>query len=118
MGQSLMTEVYSGGGADPLCTKLMSQVLDVVLEQLGLLRGNLKSSGTKGCQDLSEDPKMAPCIRGVNRGVIQVTQDFQGGKVAKGLHDEPGVSDRCIGQPKQHLDELILAERGGKGGIL
>ena len=51
----------------------MSQVLDVVLEQLGLLWGDLKPSGTKGGQDHPEDREMAPDICGVNSCVIQIT---------------------------------------------
>ena len=63
--------------ADTLSADLMSQVLDMILEQLGFLWGDLKSSRIEGCQYLPEDPQMAPRIRGVNGGVIQVAEDFR-----------------------------------------
>ena len=75
----------------------------MILEQLGLLRRDLKSSGTEGGQKLSEDPEMTPGICGVNSGVIQITQDFRGREMMKGLCDESGVCGGCIGQSKGHL---------------
>ena len=35
----------------------------------------------------------------------------------EGLGDKPGVCGGSIGQPKWHLDKLVLAERGGEGGL-
>ena len=40
------------GDADPLGADFMSEIFDVVSEQLGLPRGDLKTGSTESCQDL------------------------------------------------------------------
>ena len=37
--------------------------------------------------------------------------------MTEGLCNQPRIGSRSVGQPKRHLDELILAERGGEGGL-
>ena len=75
MGQSLMMEVLRGN-ADPLSADLVPQVLDAILEQLGFLRRDLKIGCSKGRQDLAKDPEVSPSVSGVDRGIIQVTEDL------------------------------------------
>ena len=89
---------------------LMSQIFDMILEQLGLLREYLESGRTESCQDFPEDPKVTPGISRVNGGVIQVAQHLRGGDVTESLRDKSGVGGRCIGQAKRHLDELALTK--------
>ena len=51
-----------GGSYDPLSPDLVAQVLDMVLEKLGLLGGVLEANSPEGGQDLEEDPEMTPGI--------------------------------------------------------
>ena len=56
----------------------MSQILNIVLEQLSFSWRDLKASGTEGGQDFAENSQMAPGVMGVDSGVVQVTEDLRG----------------------------------------
>ena len=43
--------------------------------------------------------------------VVQVAEDFGGGKVSQSPSDESGVSGRGVGQAERHLDKLVLSKR-------
>ena len=99
------------GNADPLSADLVSQVFDVILEQLSLFGGDLQPGSSECGQHFAEDPEMASGIGGMYGRIIQVAENFGRGKVAKGLGDQAGVGGRRVGQPEGHLDKLVLTKR-------
>ena len=98
------------GNTDSLGTDFVSQVFDVILEQLGLLGGDLKSRSSEGCQHLAEDPEVAPSIGGVHSHVVKVAEDLRRWKMSQSFNHQLGVGGGSIRQAEGHFDELILAK--------
>ena len=53
------------GNTDPASADFVSEILDVIPEQLGLSRGDLETRGTESCQDFTENAQVALGILGV-----------------------------------------------------